>query len=148
MDSYIQFGDLIIFDDKHCLLCGDSRDSNSYRHLTEKASIVLTSPPYNAGSREKTDTSQGSSYKYIDKKADDLKDEEYYDLICSVMDNCLENANFIFWNTMHISGNKITHLDFLHKYKYDYVDTMIWVKTIQSAVRENCLNSDFEYIYI
>ena len=43
MDSYIQKGDLIIFDDKHYLYCGDSTDEKSY-HVLLKGSFSIFSP--------------------------------------------------------------------------------------------------------
>lgn len=44
----IKYGDLIIFDDKHKLLCGDSTKKEDVKYLIGKQIIdlVITDPPY------------------------------------------------------------------------------------------------------
>lgn len=147
-DSYIQLGDLIIFDDKHYLVCGDSTKKESYKYMENVATMTLTSPPYNVGANN-YGSDLGKSKKYLSKQDDIKSDQEYVDMLSQIMDNALNNSKYVFWNIAHSSGNKISLIDFNSKYKEKYVDTMIWVKTTTLPVIEpNVLNSDFEYIYI
>lgn len=146
-DSYIKQNDLIIFDDKHYLLCGDSTNDKSFSFLKEQATMTLTSPPYNVG-KNNCDP-RGKFKKYLTKGADTKSDFEYLDLMSNVLEKCLIKSRYVFWNIAHTSGNKISLIDFNYKYKEKYVDTIIWAKTVNlPAIEPNVLNSDFEYIYI
>lgn len=148
-ESYIQPNDLIIFDDKHYLFCGDSTDEKSFAYLKEKASLTLTSPPYNAGGGNYGDTAKCQAQKYLSKSDDLMSDEDYSDLLSKVLENVLNHSKYVFWNIAHTSGNKISLIDFNYKYKNKYVDTIIWAKkTTLPAIEPNVMNSDFEYIYI
>ena len=139
-ETYIKTGDLIIFDDKQYLYCGDSTDEGSYRFLKEEATMTLTSPPYNIGEKMQ---------KYLDSVDDFKKRDGYYNLSTKVMENCLNRSKYVFWNVAHISGNKIPLIDLTYKYKDNFCDTIIWVKdTSQPAILNRVMNSDFEYIYI
>ena len=149
MDSYIQKGDLIIFDDKHYLYCGDSTDEKSYQHIKEQATMTLTSPPYNVGKNNYGSTSKCEGQKYLSKQDDIMSDEDYFNLMSKVLEQTMNKSKYVFWNIAHISGNKIALIDFNHKYKKNYVDTIIWAKKVSlPAIEPNVLNSDFEYIYI
>ncbi len=148
MDSYIQKGDLIIFDDKHYLFCGDSTDEKSYEHIKEQATLTLTSPPYNVG-KNNYGSDLGRSQKYITKQDDIKSDEDYLNLMSSALEQTLSRSKYVFWNIAHTAGNKISLIDFNYKYKWNYVDTMIWAKRVSlPAIEPNVLNSDYEYIYI
>lgn len=148
MESYIQKGDLIVFDDKHLLYCGDSTKEESYQFFKEMATMTLTSPPYNVG-KNNYGSDLGRSQKYLTKSDDIKSDEEYLELLSSVLENSLKRSTYVFWNITHTSGNKISLIDFNYKYKLKYVDTIIWKKsTTLPAIEPNVLNSDYEYIYI
>ena len=148
METYIQKGDLIIFDNKHCLVCGDSTDEKSYQYLKEMATMTLTSPPYNVG-KNNYGSDLGRSQKYLTKQDDIMTDENYLNLLSKVLENTLKRSNYVFWNITHTSGNKISLIDFNYKFKQNYVDTMIWAKKVSlPAIEPNVMNSDYEYIYI
>lgn len=147
-ESYILPNDLIIFDDKQFLFCGDSTKETSYSNLKEQATMTLTSPPYNVGANN-YGSDLGRSQKYLTKSDDIKSDADYLDLMSNVLEHCLDKSKYVFWNIAHTAGNKISLIDFNHKYKTKYVDTMIWVKkTSLPAIEPNVLNSDYEYIYI
>lgn len=146
---FIEKGDIIIFDDKHYLVCGDSCDKKNWEILKEQATLTLTSPPYNVGKNNYGNTEKGGARKYITKDQDKLSDEQYESLLSNVLSNSLDNSKYVFWNISHTSGNKISQIDFMYKWKEKFVDTMVWVKnTSLPAIEPNVLNSDFEYIYI
>lgn len=147
-NSYILANDLIIFDDKHFLFCGDSTNEKSYEYLKEKAVMTLTSPPYNVG-KNNYGSDLGRSQKYLSKKDDIKSDQEYLDMMSNILEKCMNSCDYVFWNIAHTSGNKISLIDFNYKYKEKYIDTIIWAKkTSLPAIEPNVLNSDFEYIYI
>lgn len=148
MDSYIQKGDLIIFDDNHYLYCGDSTNEKSFENLKEQATMTLTSPPYNVG-KNNYGSDLGKSQKYLAKEDDIMSDEDYLNLLSKVLENTLKWSKYVFWNIAHTSGNKISLIDFNYKYKLKYVDTMIWAKKVSlPTIEPNVMNSDYEYIYI
>lgn len=148
-NSYIEKGDVIIFDDKHYLICGDSTNEKSYSWLKEQATMTLTSPPYNVGQNNYGNTTCCRVQKYLTKDDDIKSDSEYLDLLSNVVENALKHSKYVFWNITHSSGNKISLIDFIYKFKEKYVDTMVWVKkTSLPVIEPNVLNSDFEYIYV
>lgn len=147
--SYIQSGDLIVFEDKHFLYCGDSTKETSYSFMQDQATMTLTSPPYNVGKNNYKSNDRSGGQKYLSKSDDTKSDDEYLSLMSSVLENALKHSKYVFWNIAHTSGNKIPLIDFTYKFKNNYVDTMIWAKkTSLPAMEPNVMNSDFEYIYI
>ena len=134
----IQKGDVIVLNNKHKIVCGDSTDINNYQYMGEKAVITLTSPPYNF--------SKHGDNKYVNEE--DLSTDEYLNLSQSVLNNVLDNSDYVFWNVSEITNNKKS----LAKFRLDninhLVDTMVWIKNSQPAMVNRILNSDFEYVYI
>jgi len=160
-DTYIQKGDLIIFDNRHKIYCGDSTLKESYDFLkNDNITLCFTSPPYNCGANNygsdlcnvqkylfKDDTMSKTNKYYGDN--DRKTQDEYLDLLLKTSTNALNYCKYLFLNVSHLSGNKISLIDFLNEMKYKMVDTMIWYKTTGlPAIEPNVLNSDFEYIYI
>ena len=65
------------------------------------------------------------------------------------LNNALEKSKYVFYNIQHVSGNKVSLIEWLYMNKEKYVDTIIWKKTTSMpSLEPNVLNSDFEYIYI
>lgn len=136
-------GDLYILG-RHRLLCGDSTNIQHFEKLMngEKADITFTSPPYNVGNTPK------ESGKYLNN-TDDKSDEEFLNFLTDFASLCITFSQFVFVNIQSLSGNKIALIDFLHKMKEFYADTIIWDKeTAQPAMAHNVLNLQFEYIHI
>lgn len=133
----------------HRLLCGDCTNEDNVKQLLngEKSEIAFTSPPYNA---EMTVTEQKMSKKskYIHNE-DNMPAEDYLNLLINFTENTLKYSDFSFVNIQSLANNKIAIIDWLHKMKNKYADTMIWDKINgQPAMAKNVLNSCFEYIYI
>lgn len=147
---FIKKGDIIVFDDKHKIYCGDSTLKESYDFMGDEiASMCFTSPPYNCGANNYGANAKQEEKKYVSKSDDLLNDEQYLDLIKNSLKNSLEHSKYVFYNIAHLSGNKISLIDFLYCFKEKFVDTMIWKKTTtMPGIEPNILNSDFEYIYI
>ena len=129
---------------RHRLICGDSTDTETYQRLMEgvKADITITSPPYNVG----TDTS--GETKYLNS-TDSLADLDNLNLLCDFTKNCIENSQYVFVNIQSLANNKIGIIDYLHRFKNYYADTMIWNKGGGAPARaNNVLNSGYEYVHV
>lgn len=162
MKTFIQKGDIIVFDNKHKIYCGDSTLKESYSFMgDEKASLCFTSPPYNCGANNYgSNRAQAQKYIFdsqniINKTVkyygdnDNKTQNDYLDLLLKTSNNALEHSKYLFYNVSHLAGNKISLIDYTYLMKEKYVDTMIWKKTTSMPlIEKNILNSDFEYIYI
>lgn len=161
-DRYIQKGDIIVFDGKHKIYCGDSTLKESYDFLgEEQATLCFTSPPYNCGANN-YGSNKANVQKYIFENQDtanktnkyfgegDKKSQnDYLGLLLKSSEMALEKSKYLFLNISHLSGNKTSLIDFTYAMKQKYVDTMIWHKTTSlPGIEPNILNSDFEYIYV
>jgi len=134
---------------EHRLLCGDStkREDVERVMMGEKADMAFTSPPYNAG-KTPTESKSGADSKYTGY-SDDLNDEQYLDLLVAFTQNTLIFAKFSFVNIQSLAGNKLALIDYLHRMKNWYADTLIWDKNkSQPAMANNVLNSQYEYVHI
>lgn len=172
-ETYIQKGDIIIFDNKHKIYCGDCTLEESYSFMGDDvATLCFTSPPYNVGGNNcesgKTAKYQTIKYNKIEEMYDkygsqDIRNkskkyfgnednktqEEYLDFLIKSSTNALNHCKYLFFNIAHTSGNKMSLIDYQYQMKEKYVDTIIWTKDISlPAIEPNVLNSDFEYIYI
>lgn len=133
---------------QHRLLCGDSTSADDVARLMngQKADISFTSPPYNAG-KTATEAKMHIESKYAND-SDNKTDGEYLDLLIGFTDNALIYSIYTFVNVQSIAGNKTVLIDYLHRMKEVYADTLIWQKqTAQPAMAKNVLNSQFEYIH-
>lgn len=160
--TVIQKGDIIVFDGKHKIYCGDCTNESSYDFMKgEQAALCFTSPPYNVGGNNcesgKTAKYQTSKYKTsIENKSkkyfgdeDKKTQEEYTKFIVDSSNLALKNSKYLFFNVSHTSGNKQALIDYMSIMKNKFVDTIVWVKgTSLPAIEPNVLNCDFEYIYI
>lgn len=146
---FVQKGDIIVFDNKHKIFCGDCTRKESYSFMQEKATLCFTSPPYNVGKNNYGSTAKAKTQKYISKESDIKDEEEYLEMINNAFKNALEKSEYVFFNVAHGSGNKKSLIDFMYENKDYFVDTIIWVKnTTLPVIEPNVLNNDFEYIYI
>lgn len=129
---------------RHRLICGDSTDTETYQRLMEgvKADITITSPPYNV------ETGTSGETKYL-SSTDSLADLDYLNLLCDFTKNCIENSQYVFVNIQSLANNKIGIIDYLHRFKNYYADTMIWNKGGGAYPRvKNVLNSCYEYVHV
>lgn len=148
---FIKQGDIIVFDNLHKIYCGDCTKKESYEFLdNELCTLTFTSPPYNMGfGNYSKKGGKCDAKKYLDKDDDKKSNDDYFELINSSLQNALSNSKYVFYNIQHVSGNKITLIDWMYLNKEKLVDTIIWKKTTTMPLIEpNVLNSDFEYIYI
>lgn len=128
-------------DDWVTIYCGDCLEIMLLMK-PESVDLVITSPPYNF---DLVSASLGNK-GYSDSRAD----EDYYIKQRSVIDSLLKLTKYeIFYNIQMISGNKIALMRLLGDFRDSLKEIVIWDKvTAEPAMRDGCLNSQFEFILI
>lgn len=114
-----------------------------------RTEIAFTSPPYNVGNSSTLASKyQFNGSKYVGDR-DNRTEEEYVRFLEAFTVISLEYTDYSFVNVQSITGNKTALIEFLHRMKKRYADTMIWYKGHSApAMAENVLNSCYEYIHV
>ena len=131
----------------HRLVCGDSTDPAVWAKLMggQKASLCVTSPPYNVGSN----SVHGEKNEKYGLYEDDKKTSDYLLLLNNMLRNALHYCEYAFVNLQILSANKIAVIDWLHENKSRYSDLLIWDKGHgEPAMAENVMNAAFECVFI
>jgi len=147
-------GDLIEFvcDDGrvHRLICGDSTCSDTVAKLMngKKANISFTSPPYNAGKSESLSGNTHSGDNKYGEYNDNQTKKDYLDLLKGFTNNALIYSDYLICNIQSLAGNKIALIEYLYKYKDNFIDVAIWDKGHGApAMAENVMSSAWEYLF-
>lgn len=114
---------------------------------------ILTSPPYNIGSRVSCGVNNaiyiGDEDLYQDY--DDEQTDEYYEEWLNVfIDQCIRvTKDHVFMNIQMLSKNKEAVLRLMGKYHKNIKDIIIWNKSIAPPhIQAGCMNCAFEFIFI
>ncbi len=122
--------------------------------------VIITSPPYNmnlrVGKPNKGYKSRGfenSSSELIATKyknyRDDLPMDVYYNFQKQFLTIALGKANLVFYNIQMITGNKVALFKLIGDFAENIKEIIIWDKMHgQPAVRDGCLNSRYEFLFI
>lgn len=142
----------------NCIL-GDCLEVLQSLETEKEKTVIITSPPYNMNLRvrgKETYASRGfenSSSEVIATKyknyRDDLPMEVYYSFQKQFLELALSKSNLVFYNIQMITGNKQALFKLLGDFYNKIKEVIIWDKTKgQPAVRDGCLNSRFEFIFV
>ena len=135
----------------HRVMCGDSTSIDAVEKLMDgqKADMVFTSPPYNAGKSESLSGNTHSGDNKYNDYIDNKPESEYLDLLIGFTNAWLSHCEFMAVNLQQLAGNKKSFVDYMAHYKNNLIDVCIWDKGHAAPqMAKNVLNSCFEYILL
>jgi len=129
----------------HRIMCGDSTKDLD-KLMDKDADVGFTSPPYNAGEN----TLSGNIIMQKSRYANSDDVNGWLTLMENFTKECLKHTKYLFVNLQQLSGNKFDFIEYLHLFKNNFVDEIIWAKNNKQmpAMAKNTLNSRFEHILI
>jgi DNA modification methylase len=136
-EAKVKKGDIWVLG-KHRLMCGSCTAADDMKKLMggERADIAFTSPPYNmmakgmakAFDSDKVPDTYGIKDGTYNEFSDALSDEEYTQLLCRSLGQCLTYADEVLFNIGILSGSKMGILNMLSNYKEKFSDIIVWNK--------------------
>jgi DNA modification methylase len=79
---------------------------------------------------------------------DNQSQNDYLNLLIGFTNNAIIFSEYLICNIQSLAGNKIALIEYLHKYKSNFIDVAIWDKGHgQPAMAENVMTSSWEYLF-
>lgn len=135
---------------RHRILCGDCTDPKAVATLMqgERATLTVTSPPYNIGGRTGFPNSKSigdSKYRF---QADALPHAKYLALLVESTENALSVSDVVVLNVQMLAPNKRAVVEYLYHFREHFIDVAIWDKQhVQPVISRNVLNARFEFLF-
>ena len=148
-ESKVKLGDIWKLGE-HRIMCGDSTSVNDMDKLmkNKKAKLSFTSPPYNAGKSELLSGNTHTTDNKYNTYNDNQKQTDYLNLLIGFTNNALLNSEYLICNIQSLAGNKVALIDYLYKYKNNFIDVAIWDKGHGApAMAKNVMTSAWEYMF-
>ena len=133
----------------HRLMCGDSTSVDAVERLMagEKADMVFTSPPYNAGKSELLSGNTHTSDNKYGMYRDDKTQDNYLNLLNEFTTTWMIVGHVLCINLQQLAGNKIAFIDYLHQFRNHLIDIAIWDKGHGAPqMAANVMSNRFEYL--
>jgi len=148
----IKLGDLIELGE-HRVLCGDSTKKEDVKKLMDgkKASMVFTSPPYNANAKTGDgDIFNGKKAKemYKGSYVDNQESSEYIEFAKNVLEACFSFTNgYIYWNVSYNAKSKFEYVAQIQDRVEYLIEQVCWKKS-STIPFKGMLMRDWEPIYV
>ena len=134
---------------QHRLLCADCTDPGAVARLMrgQRAALTVTSPPYNVGGRNGFPAGSGLGASKYSAHPDALPAPEYLRLLARSTENALAVSEVVIVNLQMLAANKVTVVEYLHRFRERLIDVMVWDKgSAQPVMARNVLNARFEFL--
>jgi len=137
----------------HRVLCGDSIKIEDIEKLMngQKASMVFTSPPYNANTKAgEGDIFNGKKSKklYAEGYSDNLPDDKYVKFAQDVLAMCFAyTEGFIFWNVSYNKNSRYQYIQQITPW-LEYLREQICWKKSSTIPFKGSMMRDWEPIYL
>ena len=114
----------------------------------ERATLTVTSPPYNIGGRSGFPNSKSIGESKYQFQADKLPHAEYLSLLVNATENALSVSNVVVVNLQMLAANKRAVVEYLYHFREHLIDVAIWDKQhVQPVITKNVLNARFEFLF-
>lgn len=136
---------------EHRIVCGDCTDAAVVEMVMrgERAAIVFTSPPYNAGVSAQLSGNTSIDDSFYKNDDDNKSPEEYRQFLNLWTATTLPFCDYVFCNIQPLAGNKRALVSWWFDNIQRFADVIVWDKGHAAPQQaQRVLNSRFEFIIV